>query len=50
MAARVATVHDFVADVEAVRAYCQVEQAMIVGHSMGSAIALQRPDVLVARA
>ncbi|CAK9012991.1 Putative aminoacrylate hydrolase RutD (Aminohydrolase) [Durusdinium trenchii] len=38
---RKGTMEDFVADVEEIRKYCRVEQAMIVGHSMGSAIALQ---------
>jgi len=38
---RKATMEDFVADVDEIRKYCQVDQAMILGHSMGAAIALQ---------
>eukprot|EP00435_Cladocopium_sp_Y103_P024309 s430_g5.t5 len=38
---RSASIQDFVADVEQIRRYCQVDKATICGHSMGAAIALE---------
>lgn len=38
---RSASIEDFVADVEQIRRYCQVDKATICGHSMGAAIALE---------